>query len=493
MHLSSSADKTSTLRQTEDLELGHTVELDCNINIDPQHNKVISVPAEVHLAEGDTLMEHHLHLLNDTHGRSGIVASSLPPSVPCAEKQTSISNLPSTGSTQVSEENAVTKHQVDVNPRVIGSAGIDSNSLKRTPSIYPRIVSKLNLASDEIITASLTERHINPKLDMQKSGGDSSTRSRSSDANSEHRIVSVFIKQEDFENSVNHKVNNKGGCDWPRDNMSRKRKLQDINDGKVGSEPENAKFSKETKKRNIEDVEFENYVEQVVCYKCKFCPFLTLEKKGVALHVQLVHGSQLPSNQQETRHNIKCPGCKNVFFTSKSLRVHLSQDHQVGDEELRTLLEVVMRSSYKDAKAKNKFDKKRRKCIVKTHPREMANSLNSECVDKEMPRVANSLTEISCSAAPEVLVDERSKIRVRNLNSEALPELEEIPASHCDVTVVSDIRDEDSLSSNGVTDGDVREGTLVIDDNPLTQQKHAKITVDDGCEFKVITHHLFIQ
>lgn len=491
MHLSSSADKVSTLTQTEDLELGHTVELGCNINIGAQHNKVISVPDDVHLAEDGRLMEHHLHLLNHTHGRSDIVAASLPPSVPLAGKQTSVSNLPSADSTQVSQGNTVIKHQADINTRVIDSVGIDSSTIKQTSSMYPRIVSKLNLAPDDIITASLTERDISPKLDIPKRGGESLTKSHRSDVNSEQRVVSVFIKQEDFENSLNHKVNNKAGVDGPRDNMSRKRKLQDINYEKASSEHTNAKCSKETKKQNIEEVELENYVEQVVCYKCKFCPFLTLEKKGVALHVQLVHSSQLLGSQQETRHNIKCPGCKNVFFTSKSLRVHLSQDHQVGDEELRTLLELVIRSSCRDAKAKNKFDKKRRKCIVKTHPPEMANSLNNECSDnKEMLSVSNSVMEVSCSASPEVLVDECSKIRVRNLNSEALPELEETPTSHSDITSANDVRDEDSLGSNGVSDGDVREGTLVIDDSSLMQQKHSKITVDDGCEFKVIACNL---
>jgi hypothetical protein len=121
----------------------------------------------------------------------------------------------------------------------------------------------------------------------------------------------------------------------------------------------------------------------------------------------------------------------------------------------------------------------------------MANSLNNECSDnKEMLSVSNSVMEVSCSASPEVLVDECSKIRVRNLNSEALPELEETPTSHSDITSANDVRDEDSLGSNGVSDGDVREGTLVIDDSSLMQQKHSKITVDDGCEFKVIACNL---
>jgi len=101
--------------------------------------------------------------------------------------------------------------------------------------------------------------------------------------------------------------------------------------------------------------------------------------------------------------------------------------------------------------------------------------------------------EVICSASPEVPVDECSKIRVRNLNSEALPELEEASVSHSDTTAANDVRDEDSLSSNGACNGDVRDGPLVIDDNPLTQQKRAKITVDEGCEFKVMANNVLIK
>lgn len=491
MHLSSSADKVSTLTQTEDLELGHTVELGCNINIEPQHNKVMSAADEIHLAGGGRLMEHHLHLLNHTHGNSGIDTASLSPSVSLPEKQASISNLPSIDSIQVSDENAVIKHQVEVNPRVIDPVGIDSSTLKQTPSMYPRIVPKLNLAPNELITTGLIKSNLSPKLHIPKHGSESFTSSRGGDMNREQRIVSVFIKQENFENSVNQKVN-KSGVDGLRDKESKKRRLQDINNGKDNSECTNAKCIKETKKQNIKDVELDSYVERVACYKCKFCSFLALEKEGVAMHVQLVHVSQLPGNQRETRHNIKCPGCENVFFTSKSLRVHLSQDHQVGDEELRTLIEVVIRSSYKDAKAKNKFDKKRKRSIITDHPLAILNPVDNECSDgKEVPSVTNSVRQVNCSAT-DMLLDERSKIRVRNLNSEVLPELEDTLVSHSDTTAASDVRNEDSLISNGASDGDVREGTLVIDDSHLTQQKHAKITVDDVCEFKVIANNLHI-
>ena len=489
MHLSSSADKVSTLTQTEDLDLGHTVELGCNIDIHLQHNKVISVPEEIHLSGSGRLMEQHLQLLNDTHGHSGIATTSLPPTVTVPEKQASISSLPSIDSTQVPDENVIIKHQVETNPRVIGPVEIDPSTLKQTPSVYPRIVSKLNLPPNELTTTNHVKSNLSQNLDVPRHEGESLTRSHNSDVTCEQRIISVFVKQENFENSVNQKVHKSGGVD-PRDDTSKKRKLQDFNNGKAASECTRAKCSKEAKKQNIKDVELDSYVEQVACYKCKFCPFLTLEKRGVAMHVELVHGSQLPSNEQEIRHNIKCPGCKNIFFTSKSLRVHLSQDHQVGDEELRPLVEVVVKSSYVDAKAKNKFDKKRRKSRVKNHTSAISNPVDNECGDgKGMSSVTNSVTDVSCSTGPNVLVDEHTKIRVRNLNSEAFPELDETPV----ITTADDVCDDASLCSNGESDGDMREGTLVIDDSAGMQQKLAKMTVDEGCEFKVITVNILIH
>jgi hypothetical protein len=489
MHLSS-ADKVSTLTQTEDLELGHTVELGCNIDIHMQHNKVISVPEEIHLAGGGRLMEQHLHLLNDTHGHSGTATTSSPPTVPVPEKQASISSLPSIDSARLSNENVIIKRQVEVNPRVIGPVEIDPSTLKQTPPpVYSRIVSKLPMHPNELTTTNQIKSNLSQNLDMPRHVGESLTRSHSSDVNCEQRVVSVFVKQENFENSVNQKVNKAGG-NGPKDNTSKKRRLQDINNGKAASEYTRAKCSKEAKKQNIKNLELDSYVEQVACYKCKFCPFLTLEKRGVAMHIELVHGSHLPSSEPEIRHNIKCPGCRNIFFTSKSLRVHLSQDHQVGDEELRPLVEVVVKSSYVDAKAKNKFDTKRRKIRVKNHPSEISNPIDNECTDRKgISSVTNSVTDVSSSAAPNVLVDEHSKIRVRNLNNEAFPGIDETPV----ITTADDVCDDVSLCSNGESDGDLREGSLVIDDSAVTQQKLAKITVDEGCELKVITVNILIQ
>jgi hypothetical protein len=142
-----------------------------------------------------------------------------------------------------------------------------------------------------------------------------------------------------------------------------------------------------------------------------------------------------------------------------------------------------------DAKAKNKFDKKRRKSRFKNHTFAISNPVDNECGDgKGMSSVTNSVTDVSCSTAPNVLVDEHTKIRVRNLNSEAFPELE-TPV----ITTANDVCDDASLCSNGESDGDMREGTLVIDDSAGTQQKLTKIAVDEGCDFKVIKFNILIH
>ncbi|KAJ4428954.1 hypothetical protein ANN_25950 [Periplaneta americana] len=303
-----------------------------------------------------------------------------------------------------------------------GPVDMGTDTLKQLPPIYPRITSKIN---DFITTAGPPK-----SSNARKRGSDSVTRLHSE---------TMFIKQEELEG---HKLNNK-----------------------VGNE------GTSKKQQGIRDAEVYSFAEQVACYKCKLCPFLTLESKNVALHVQLVHGNQPP----EPRHEIKCPGCKNVFFTSKSLRVHLSQDHQVSDEELRTLVEVVIKTSFKDAKAKNKLYKKRRKSIAKSQ----SPAVNLESDGKDLA----SVVEVSEHMAPEILVDECSKIRVRDLNQE-LPGMEETPSDAGIATV--HVRNEDNHNSNVVADADVREGPLVIDDDPLIQQKRTKMAVEEGCEFKMI-------
>ncbi|KAG8229844.1 hypothetical protein J437_LFUL009119 [Ladona fulva] len=106
-----------------------------------------------------------------------------------------------------------------------------------------------------------------------------------------------------------------------------------------------------------EDVCNDNFLEEVFCFKCKLCTFLSLDKIEVTRHVEENHSSDLLSKCRDAfadstsdhaasrdwsnhlkRRRLKCPGCPNVFFSSKALEVHLSQDHQVSDAELQIIL-----------------------------------------------------------------------------------------------------------------------------------------------------------
>lgn len=51
---------------------------------------------------------------------------------------------------------------------------------------------------------------------------------------------------------------------------------------------------------------------------------------------------------------MQCPGCSNVFFSQKSLRVHLSEDHNVAEEELEHILSTFQASN--DRELKNQDD-----------------------------------------------------------------------------------------------------------------------------------------
>ena len=53
---------------------------------------------------------------------------------------------------------------------------------------------------------------------------------------------------------------------------------------------------------------------------------------------------------------MQCPGCSNIFFSQKSLRVHLSEDHNVAKEELEHILSSFPYQSSNEREMKNQSD-----------------------------------------------------------------------------------------------------------------------------------------
>ncbi|XP_017011326.2 uncharacterized protein [Drosophila takahashii] len=64
--------------------------------------------------------------------------------------------------------------------------------------------------------------------------------------------------------------------------------------------------------------------------RCPNCPFLSLCQVRLQQHLQL--GNCYMEQQRR-----QCPGCTNIFYSSESLSVHLSLDHQMEDSEAMAL------------------------------------------------------------------------------------------------------------------------------------------------------------
>lgn len=84
---------------------------------------------------------------------------------------------------------------------------------------------------------------------------------------------------------------------------------------------------------------------KVKCFKCERCPFMSISQDGYNNHIQTVHyndrNSENASNRS-FRNKILCPGCENVFYSKKSLKIHLVNDHQMSRPDISQLLESLL-------------------------------------------------------------------------------------------------------------------------------------------------------
>ncbi|KAK3932260.1 Gastrula zinc finger protein XlCGF26.1 [Frankliniella fusca] len=219
--------------------------------------------------------------------------------------------------------------------------------------------------------------------------------------------------------------------------------VQTLNKGKGNQVDENTdeeleeNFEKYPKRRRKKPPSPEkittNVVEQVACYKCKFCLFLSLSQDAVAVHVQNEHASQVPN---ENNCSMQCPGCSNIFFSQKSLRVHLSEDHNVAQEELENIL-----NSFKPSISSEKImpdtlgnESKRKKDSTGNLQTLSIHSDHSNPSGEVQPKRSARISQRNSQNTPEKkavrrhgsqtiasvkppVVDETQKIRVRKMSS----------------------------------------------------------------------------
>lgn len=91
----------------------------------------------------------------------------------------------------------------------------------------------------------------------------------------------------------------------------------------------------------------------VKCFKCTLCPFMSISQAGYDGHMTNVHANRSEREvdaDHMRRKKILCPGCENVFYSKKSLKTHLANDHQMSASEIMPLLESLFVQS--DSKAK---------------------------------------------------------------------------------------------------------------------------------------------
>lgn len=86
-------------------------------------------------------------------------------------------------------------------------------------------------------------------------------------------------------------------------------------------------------------------VSAVKCLKCELCPFMSITQDGINSHMKNVHENQTSAcDESVSRKKIQCPGCENVFYTRKSLKIHLAKDHQMSSIEISPLVESLFAS-----------------------------------------------------------------------------------------------------------------------------------------------------
>ncbi|XP_046385375.1 uncharacterized protein LOC124155522 isoform X2 [Ischnura elegans] len=190
-------------------------------------------------------------------------------------------------------------------------------------------------------------------------------------------------------------------------------------------------------------------VEEVACFKCRFCPFLSLDKMGVTNHIQENHSTEIPSksgcafpdsdgadardwNNHFKRRRLKCPGCPNVFFSSNPLEVHLSQDHQVSSAELQIILKSMeiespassvtitshKSSQLKEEKLVNRNGRENDSKSAEVSPAEVVEVVESDpfrkrkCSNKRHPKESKAVKELSESSVNELdtYIDQQGKV-----------------------------------------------------------------------------------
>ena len=129
--------------------------------------------------------------------------------------------------------------------------------------------------------------------------------------------------------------------------------------------PSNNNFTPQTEKSN-----FDQFTEQVTCYKCRICGYLAVNKTKLNNHllddhddVIVVEDTTLESTwlAAAVKHGIKlnCPFCSNTFQSGRSFQVHVAEDHDRTDDQAKEHLDQKNKERKEKAQKLVKEEKQR--------------------------------------------------------------------------------------------------------------------------------------
>ncbi|XP_075160516.1 uncharacterized protein LOC142233464 [Haematobia irritans] len=95
-------------------------------------------------------------------------------------------------------------------------------------------------------------------------------------------------------------------------------------------------------RENSDKCEHEDILEKQkkAVYKCSTCPYMTLRETDRNSHEKL-HRNGNARQLNELRTQIKCPGCKNIFYAQESLEIHLKLDHLMTESDISKLIGYI--------------------------------------------------------------------------------------------------------------------------------------------------------
>lgn len=146
------------------------------------------------------------------------------------------------------------------------------------------------------------------------------------------------------------RFSNKDG-DQPADNQFQRDHFAD-------GDPSNASPTTTTASSSSNLVTARPKSTAVKCFKCQLCPFMSISQLGYDGHMANVHANQSENGDDADkllRKKILCPGCANVFYSKKSLKIHLANDHQMSSSEIKPLLESLCAQAKKLTSRKQKI------------------------------------------------------------------------------------------------------------------------------------------